>query len=85
MQTKVKKWLRDKGLGFLDNGSGPDIMVTQADLVGCNFLKVGVTVQFECHMGKQGLVAKKVKLVKGNKSSGDRKGKKKEFRFGVMT
>ena len=84
MQTTVKKWFRDKDIGFLDNGSGPDIMVNKASLVGCKFLKVGATVQFECHVGKKGLIAKKVKLLKGNKSSGDRNGKK-EFRFGVMT
>ena len=84
MQTTVKKWFRDKNTGFLDNGSGPDIMVTKADLVGCKFLKVGSTVQFECHIGKRGLVAKRVKLVKGKKSPGDRK-ENKEFRFGVMT
>lgn len=87
MQTLVKKWFRDKESGFLDNGAGPDILVRKADLVGCQFLKVGVNVEFECHQGKQGLIAKKVKLleqtnVKGHKKSNH---KTKEFRFGVMT
>ena len=72
-------------MGFLDNRGGPDIMVSKADLVDCQFLKVGALVQFECHLGKKGLVAKKVKLLNKNKSADDAKGKKKEFRFGVMT
>ena len=99
MQTVVKKWFRDKDTGFLDNGSGPDILVRKADLLNCQFLKVGVTVEFECHPGKQGLIAKKVKLTHQNKSNthghgnrnqgggGNRGGNNKqgEFRPGVMT
>lgn len=88
LQTIVKKWFRDKNSGFLDNGSGPDIMVTKADLVNCEFLKVGVTVEFECHPGKRGLIAKKVKLLHQNKSNGQgNRGNfnAKDFRPGVMT
>ena len=88
LQTIVKKWYRDKDSGFLDNGNGPDIMVSRADLVNCEFLQVGVTVEFECHTDKRGLIAKKVKLLHENKSSGkSNKGKRstKEFRPGVMT
>ena len=88
LQTIVKKWFRDKNSGFLDNGSGPDILVTKADLVNCEFLKVGVMVEFECHSDKRGLIAKKVKLLQQNKSNGqNNKGKRivKEFRPGVMT
>lgn len=88
LQTIVKKWFRDKNSGFLDNGNGPDIMVNKADLVNCEFLKVGATVEFECHADKRGLIAKKVKLLQKNKSnSQNHKGKRtiKEFRPGVMT
>ncbi len=87
MQTIVKKWFKDKESGFLDNGAGPDIMVHKADLVGCQFLKVGVTVDFECHLYKQGLVAKRVMLSNRKKtnSQNNGQGKTKEFRFGVMT
>lgn len=88
LQTIVKKWYRDKDSGFLDNGDGPDIMVSRADLVNCEFLKVGVTVEFECHSDKRGLIAKKVKLLQQSKSSGkNNRGKRstKEFRPGVMT
>jgi cold shock protein len=88
LQTVVKKWFRDKNSGFLDNGNGPDIMVTKSDLVNCEFLKVGVMVEFECHPGKRGLIAKNVKIMKQNKSnSHSNKGKRnvKEFRPGVMT
>ena len=63
-------------------------MVSKPDLVNCEYLKVGVTVEFECHSGKQGLIAKKVKLLPQNKSNGkNNKGKRnvKEFRPGVMT
>ena len=88
LETIVKKWFRDKDSGFLDNGNGPDIIVTKADLVNCEFLKVGVRVEFECHSDKRGLIAKKVKLLQQNKSNGkNNKGKRstKEFRPGVMT
>ena len=91
LQTVVKKWFRDKNTGFLDNGSGADIMVSKADLVNCDFLKVGVLVEFECHADKRGLIAKKVKLLpqkKSNSQSNNRnKGKRttKEFRPGVMS
>ena len=94
LQTIVKKWLRDKNSGFLDNGNGPDIMVDKADLINCEFLKVGVMVEFECHANKRGLIAKKVKLLQQNKSNNqnkshnqNNKGKRnnKEFRPGVMT
>lgn len=86
MQTVVKKWFRDKECGLLENGGGPDIIVRKANLLNCQFLKAGATVEFECHPEKQGLVAKKVKLLSQNK-----KGKKdknrgaKKFPFGVMT
>ena len=88
LQTIVKKWFRDKNFGFLDNGNGPDIKVDKADLVNCEFLKVGASVEFECHADKRGLIAKKVKLLKQNKSNSRNhkgKGKTKEFRPGVMT
>jgi cold shock CspA family protein len=88
LQTVVKKWFRDKDSGFLDNGNGPDIMVIKADLVNCEFLKVGVMVEFECHLDKRGLIAKKVKLLQQKKmSSHNNKAKRstKEFRPGVMT
>ncbi|NQZ28722.1 MAG: hypothetical protein HRT55_20695 [Colwellia sp.] len=84
MQTVVKKWFRDKESGFLDNGNGPDIMVRKADLVNCAFLKVGVTVEFECHADKRGLIAKKVKLSNQKRSQqGIRENK--PYRPGVMT
>lgn len=87
MQSVVKKWFRDKNSGLLDNGRGPAILVRKADLVDCHFLKVGATVEFECHPDKQGLIARKVKISKQNTANGPKNGnqKKKEFRFGVMT
>ncbi len=87
MQTVVKKWFRDKDSGVLDNGGGPDIMVRKADLVNCQFLKVGVIVEFECYPDKRGLIAKKVKIMHKNKSGGQHNGKRetKPFRPGVMT
>jgi cold shock CspA family protein len=87
VQTIVKKWFRDKATGFLDNGQGPDIMVRKAELVNCQFLKVGATVEFECHTSEQGLIAKKVKLSNKKALNSKQKGNKsaKEFRPGVMT
>jgi cold shock CspA family protein len=86
MQTIVKKWFRDKGSGLLDNGSGTDINVHKDDLVGCHFLKVGSSVEFECHIGKQGLIAKKVKPSKQKKvkNQNHQNKSKKKSPFGVM-
>lgn len=84
MQTVVKKWFQDKESGFLDNGGGPDIMVRKADLVNCKYLKVGATVEFECHPGKRGLIAKKVKL-SNQKRSQKGNSPPKPYRPGVMT
>ena len=87
LQTVVKKWFRDKDSGFLDNGNGPDIIVHKADLVNCQFLKVGATVEFECHSGNQRMIAKKVKLAHQKKEASQRNGQQgpKKFRYGVMT
>lgn len=87
MQTIVKKWFRDKASGLLENGSAPNIIVHKTDLVNCQFLKVGATVQFECHLNKQGLIAKKVKLLGQNKSNNPKNKNRdvKKFPFGVMT
>jgi len=86
LQTEVKKWYRDKDWGLLDNGGGPEILVRKADLLNCQFLKAGVTVEFECHSEKQGLLAKKVKLLNQNKKGKkDKKRGVKKSPFGVMT
>jgi len=87
LQTLVKKWFRDRDSGFLDNGGGPDILVLKTDLVNCQFLKVGATVQFECHLDKQGLIAKRVNLLAQNKSNNPKHKNRdvKKFPFGVMT
>ncbi len=87
LQTVVKKWFRDKDSGFLENGSGPDIMVRKADLVNCKFLKIGATVEFECHIDEQVLTAKRVKLLVQNKFKNpkNRNPGGKKFPFGVMT
>lgn len=89
MQTVVKKWFRDKEFGYLENGSGPDIKVQKSDLVRCQFLKVGASVEFECHPDKGGLIAKNVKLMRqntgGQGSNNNRnKGDKPKF-IGVMS
>lgn len=89
MQAVVKKWLREKEYGFLDNGSGPDIMIRKADLVRCQFLKAGTTVEFECHPDKGGLIAKNVRLIRqnagGQGSNGNRNKSDKPRFIGVMT
>lgn len=88
MQAVVKSWSRDKDHGFLDNGSGPDVLVLKSDLIGCHYLKRGAHVEFECHLDKNNLIARKVKLLKKNiehrqKNNGKRKVKRSPF--GVMT
>ena len=88
MQTIVKKWFSEKEYGYLDNGSGPDIMVRKVDLIKCQYLKPGTTVEFECHSNEQGLIAKKVCISSQNKhkSHNNNAGKKvKPHYFGVMT
>ena len=85
MQTVVKKWFQDKGYGFLENGTGPDIMVRKNELIKCSFLKVGSIVEFECHSDDRGLIAKKVSLLrKKNKIENGHRGTRKNP-FGVMT
>jgi len=85
LQTLVKKWFQDKGYGFLENGKGPDIIVRKAELVKCSFLKVGLIVEFECHTDEQGLIAKKVRLLrKKNKIQNGHRGSR-THPFGVMT
>ncbi len=85
MQTLVKKWFQDKGYGFLENGTGPDIMVRKAELIKCSYLKVSSVVEFECHIDGHGLVAKKVRLSrkKNNTQNGTRGSR--THPFGVMT
>ncbi|MFK5987167.1 MAG: cold shock domain-containing protein [Pseudomonadota bacterium] len=85
MQTIVKKWFQDKEYGFLENGTAKDIMVRKSELINCSFLKVGAIVEFECHIDKRGLIAKKVKLSrkKNNTQNGSRNAR--THPFGVMT
>jgi len=63
LQTQVKKWFQDKEYGFLENGTGPDIMVRKKELIKCSYLKARAIVEFECHIEGKGLVAKKVSLL----------------------
>jgi len=87
LQAVVKKWFREKNYGFLDNGSGPDVMVRKANLVNCQYLKVGSTVEFECHTDNRGLIAKNVRLARQRnerqQSNGNRSPRNNPF--GVMT
>ena len=88
MQTVVKSWSRDKECGVLDNGGGPEIMVLKSDLIGCHYLKVGANVEFECHLEKNKLCAKKVRLLNRKKNKhkkNDRDRNPKRSPFGVMT
>jgi hypothetical protein len=50
-------------------------------------LKVGATVEFECHTDKQGLIAKNVMLSHQKKvnNQNNKNRSNKDFRFGVMT
>jgi len=89
LQAVVKKWLKDKECGFLDNGSGPDIMIRKSDLVRYQYLKAGTTVEFECHSVKEGLIAKKVRLIRqkseGQGSNGRRNKSDGSKFIGVMS
>jgi len=85
MNTVVKKWLKDKEFGYLENGSGPDILVRKADLIKCQYLKVGVNVEFECHIDKKGLVARKVRLIHKTQTNRTKTGVNKMPHIGVMT
>lgn len=89
MQTLVKKWFQDKEYGFLENGTGPDIMVRKTELIKCSYLKVSSIVEFECHIDGQGLIAKKVSLLPKkrniqNKQMNKQRGSR-THPFGVMT
>jgi len=87
LQAVIKKWFREKDYGFLDNGSGPDIRVRKEDLVNCQYLKVGSTVEFECHPDNRGLIAKKVRLARQRNEKQQPNGNRsvRKNPFGVMT
>ena len=88
MQTVVKSWFSEKEYGFLDNGSGPDILVRKTDLIKCQYLKIGTTVDFECHANDKGLTAKKVSISRKSTQPShmeSRHKKKSTPYFGVMT
>lgn len=91
MQTTVKKWFKDKGYGFLENGNGPDILVHKNQLVRCHYLRPGAQVEFECHPSDKGLIAKQVKLANNNQSQQPKHNQNKnygnstEWRPGAMT
>ncbi len=85
MQTLVKKWFQDKGYGFLENGTGPDIMVRKTELINCSYLKVGSIVEFECHTDDRGLIAKKVSLSRNKNKIQNKHRGSRTHPFGVMT
>ena len=85
MQTLVKKWFQDKEYGFLENGTGPDIMVRKAELIKCSYLKVCSIVEFECHIDDQGLIAKKVSLLPKKSKIQNKQRGSRTHPFGVMT
>jgi len=85
LQTLVKKWFQDKEYGFLENGTGPDIMVRKAELIKCSYLKVGAIVEFECHIDGKGLMAKKVRLSRKKNNTQNKQRGSRTNPFGVMT
>ena len=89
MQTQVKKWFQDKEYGFLENGTGADIMVRKTELIKCSYLKVSSIVEFECHIEDQRLIAKKVSLVPKKRNIQNKQVIKQRgsrtHPFGVMT
>lgn len=68
LQSVVKKWFRDKDYGFIENGQGPDVYVHKTSLANCQFLRQGVTVEFDCFPDKTGLKAKNVRVVRQEKA-----------------
>jgi cold shock protein len=89
LQTQVKKWFQDKEYGFLENGTGPDIMVRKSELIKCSYLKVGSIVEFDCHIEGKGLIAKKVSLLPKNRNIQNKQINKQRgartHPYGVMT
>ena len=79
----MKKWVKSEGYGFIDNGGGPDILVRKNDLLKCQFLRVGVSVAFECHVNNGKLVAKKVSLVQSHNTR-QSNNNRQNYPFGVM-
>lgn len=63
MQTTVKWFNTIKGYGFLENGAGPDIYVNAKELPQGFVPQTGDTVDFECHVFDQKLVARNVQPV----------------------
>lgn len=67
MQTTVKWFNASKGYGFLENGAGPDIYVNVKELPHGFVPQTGDTVDFECHVFDQKLVARNVQHVQGGR------------------
>lgn len=63
MKATVKMFNRDKGFGYIRNGSARDIYVRASELTNCKFLKSGVEVEFEAHIEDNRIVAKNVQLI----------------------
>ena len=63
MKSTVKMFNRDKGFGYIRNGSAKDIYVKASELTNCKFLRSGVEVEFEVHIEDNRIVAKKVQLI----------------------
>jgi cold shock CspA family protein len=68
MQTTVKWFNIDKGYGFLENGTGPDIYVNAKSLRGADKVMTGDVVEFECHVFEGKLVARHVQPVRRESS-----------------
>ncbi len=64
---KIKKIIRDRGFGFINDTDGRDIFFHQGSLVSINFadLKEGQEVEFEVEKTEKGPRAIDVKTVSG--------------------
>jgi len=85
LKTTVKKWLRVKEFGFLNNGDGPDIMVRKKELMNCQYLVNGAMVEFDCYPDKKGLIGKNVNLVRQKDNNFNNQKTNYRPEFGVMT
>ncbi|MEU8976465.1 cold-shock protein [Streptomyces monashensis] len=65
-QNGTVKWFNDdKGYGFIEPASGPDVFVHHRAIEGNGFktLKEGQTVSFEAVQGQKGMQADKVQVI----------------------
>ena len=63
MEGTVKRWLDERGYGFIEVDGEDDIFVHNTDLDGTDMLRPGQKVEFDIEKTSKGPQAKNVKVI----------------------